>query len=112
VKRDNRCDLVGYDIEEPITDGPSDFHCHVTLSSALPLDVDSLVVRSGRMDLFDRAKHLLGSANMIRAPKADLITVKALSAPRAKRVRGRRLPEATGRKMSAGSSTIGPTARW
>src|SRR5262249_12908418 len=39
-QRDNRCDLVGYDIEEPITDGPSDFHCHVTLSSALPLDDD------------------------------------------------------------------------
>src|SRR5262249_27283959 len=61
-QRDNRCDLVGYDIEEPITDGPSDFHCHVTLSSALPLDVDSLVVRSGRMDLSDRAKHLFVEA--------------------------------------------------
>jgi hypothetical protein len=25
VNRDNRCDLVGYDIEELIADGPSDF---------------------------------------------------------------------------------------
>src|SRR5262249_48505864 len=61
---DNRCDLVGYDIEESIADGPSDFHCHVTLSSAFPLDVGSLVVRPGRMDLFERAKHLLDSANV------------------------------------------------
>src|SRR5262249_5383279 len=61
-QRDNRCDLVGYDIEEPITDGPSDFHCHVTLSSAFPLDVALLIVRSGRIDLLDRAKHLFVAA--------------------------------------------------
>jgi len=40
-----------------------------------------LVAAARPPDLFDRAKHLLDSANVIRAPRSTFGTVKALSAP-------------------------------